>query len=261
VFVVQIMKPFIAFLLSLSVLSCEKDNRSELSIKNAFCLRMIMQNERTGAKVIDVGGDSGAKQPKMAVENSEKLILWRNQYLRLHSRQNLLAYTDSVLTHFRNTPHTDSTIISEVLDSRRRLNDSNDSLDVLNLFYWTLNAEGIIHEDNLEQAGYYHGYISTTPCYINDSTFSPMDTVLLSVIGSFTVGKNEPNSYDFSNVKCINKNTNKVITPRIYRTGFIYVLIYIPHERGEYDIQGSLIVERYDGFQSASPLRTKFVVN
>lgn len=245
---------FLAILAS----SCKKIDPTEVRMKNEICVERISRNERYLANIIEDRGKSPDPVVIALINKSRRVAEFRNDFFKKMTRENLSVYCDSILARLKRTSHADKVLIDDIEINKRNIG-SADTLTVLNLIYWNLEAELMMLEENAMQIGagglrFSRAVLSFT----NGTIFSTKDTVLISVNSEYT--RFPECRFDFSKVSCRNTQTNSVIVPKIWKTGPIYLLFYLPKEPGHYVVKGDVNIASIPYFNYSMTMYNDFLV-
>jgi hypothetical protein len=218
---------------SIMLLGCSKTDNTELRIKHHFNALELKRNFKLTRKVQDL--HSGAHGETLRQESAEvlRVAALHQPYLKDKSKSNLLVFADSmsgILTrlHFKN-----DSINDELKTVRGKVATSDDSLDVLNLFFWAITAENMVMENHLSQITVFEDHFTMIlPSFLEKKSYVVGDTVRVAFQTFPEYG------LSFDQVKCINQNTKQDLSHRILKVGPSYILSFLPKESGIYVIDG-----------------------
>jgi hypothetical protein len=149
--------------------SCgNKHNPQEVLLAKQLCGQMLVKNDYLVSTIERSGNRSGSTaRDRKILEDSRKMVAWRNNYLKAKNKANLLKYADALfqrlialkvtnpkysgLTTYGHDYNGD--VVEEFKILKAEYVNSNDTLTHLQLFYRTLNVESYFHIDNAAKIG------------------------------------------------------------------------------------------------------------
>lgn len=174
-----------------------------------------------------------------AKETSKQIFSLRDHYSNNPNNTTLLSYSDAILERYSSLPQNSKEIISTIQHYRATVAETPDTTSVMNLYFYSLEAELALLAYNagiIEDAMY---ITIRYPTKIQDSVFSPGDTVRVIVDTAIT-RKSRGRSAVFSEVTCSTLEDSVAITPRVTKFDRFYLLEYYPNRKGKYVIQGNV---------------------
>ena len=132
---------------------------------------------------MEEGSKSGNKKVISAVEETKRVMSWRERYQRDRNAQNLFVYSDSISQAYSKLAAHDRRILAGMRSYHNSIGTTtNDSSEVLGLELYVLFAESALLDDLLTRIGSTnHHYTYAFPSNLNDTLFNAGDTVLLLV--------------------------------------------------------------------------------
>jgi hypothetical protein len=211
---------------------------AEIRIKRRMIMHQFAKNDRIASHIMENGRTLNYPNLASRLAETQKLVLWRQKYANKQTIQTLLNYADSTLDIYMNLPFKDDQVVNSIKIYRKRMVESQDSLNMLNLCWYTSFAERIILDQHWwTTTSTANGITSIFPTSINDSIFTPGDTALV-LVSTFGV----PNNWNmrFDNVRCTNQRTGAVISANIKNLDDFFLVRYLPNEKGKYLIRGHI---------------------
>jgi hypothetical protein len=134
----------------------------------------------------------------------------------------------------------DEAVCSAIKKYQQAVLEDNDSLSIFNLTWYTLFAEKTVLDHYSISLGNSGDYFYTMfPTSISNGRILQGDTVLMLVHTFSGLGKW---SMSFAGISCRNEEADEDVYPRVTRLGDVYLLRYLPKEKGKYIVHGSVVL-------------------
>ena len=251
------MHYIIWLLCALVMLSCTaKPDPHQTEIKRRVIVEKAQQNARILREIMEEGAKSRNKKIISAVQDTKRVMSWRERYQRNRNAGNLLMYSDSISQAYSRLAAHDPKILAGMRSYYNSIETSaNDSSKILDLELYVLFAESALLDDLVRRAGYSnHHYTYAFPSNLNDTLFNAGDTVLM-LVNTFI----DDVKVDFKSVTCINQQTQRRIYPQVIKLGPSHLLKFLPKARGTYVVSGPVhYINEY--YSSDLPVFSKFRV-
>jgi hypothetical protein len=252
------MKYIIILFTGLLAFSCTNEGDiAEMKLKKRFITQLIRANELT-VNMIELETSKSSRLLLFSTsEKSKKFVSWRNRYHRQSTVENLLSYSDSVLTRYVTVEARDEQVSKAIEMYQEHVLNNEDSVNILNLYWYTLYAESAVLDSYVRGLGLGADYFdSMLPTNLTDSTVLPGDTVLV-LVNTFSDLKEWHITFD--SISCTNEQTGAKIIPRITKIDNFYLLRYIPEKKGKYLIRGPVLFS-YGKYEDQLPIGNHFTV-
>jgi hypothetical protein len=242
---------------ALAMLSCTaRPSPHETEMKQRVIVEKAQQNARIFREIMEEGPKSGNKKVISAVQDTKRVMSWRERYQRNRNAQNLLVYSDSISQAYSKLAAHDRKILAGMRSYHNSIGTTtNDSSKVFDLELYVLFAESALLDDLLNRMGYTnHHYTYAFPSNLNDTLFNAGDTVLM-LVDTFS----DDVTVDFKSVKCVNQQTQRRIDPQVIKLGPSHLLKYLPKVKGTYVVSGPVYYAN-EYYSSDLPVFSKFRV-
>lgn len=242
---------------ALIILGCTpKSDLYETEIKQRVINDKAQENARIFREIIEDGPKSQNKKVIRTVEDTKRLMSWRERYHGNPNVESLLEYCDSISKSYSKLAAHDRKILGGLNSYQKSLEAATaDSSKILDLELYVLFAESALLDDLLRRLGYSnHHYTYAFPSHLNDSLFNRGDTVFM-LVDTFQ----DDIKPDFKNVTCINQETQERIDPKVMKLGPRYLLTYIPRVKGTYIVSGPVPYSN-EYYSDELPVFDKFTV-
>lgn len=227
---------FNSLLGALIILGCTpKSDPYETEIKQRVINDKAQENARIFLEIMEDGPKSQNKKVMSAVEDTKRVMSWRERYHGNRNVESLLEYCDSISKSYSTLAAHDRKILAALNLYQNSLEAATaDSSKILDLELYVLFAESALLDDLWKRVGYSnHHYTYAFPTHLNDSLFDRGDTVFM-LVDTFM----DDIKPDFKNVTCINQETKERIDPKVMKLGPRYLLRYVPRVKGTYIVSG-----------------------
>jgi hypothetical protein len=242
---------------ALIILSCTPNpDPYETEIKQRVIDEKGQQNAQIFREIMEDGPKSGNKKVISAVQDTKRVMSWRESFHGNRNAKSLLEYCDSISQSYSKLAAYDRKILAALNSYHKSLQTATtDSSKILDLELYVLFAESALLDDLLNRVGYSnHHYTYALPSHLNDSLFNPGDNVFM-LVDTFI----DDIKLDFKSVTCINQQTQERIDPKVIKLGPRYLLTYVPRVKGAYIVSGPVPFSN-EYYSHELPVLTKFTV-
>ncbi|MGV3538754.1 MAG: hypothetical protein ACO1OQ_03030 [Rufibacter sp.] len=254
------MRSIIPLVLIFLLFSCsEQANDYSLLVKKDACRRNISNNEQIAA-AIKLATEDGGNRPKDVerLEDSEKILTWRRQFMLDKTRHNLLLYSDSIESRYYKARGINGEFIAPLRELREKVKASEDSLLFYNLFYLTTVAESELLVEKAMYIGANCGPSFKINSFLDSEEYTPGDTVYLTFHAQEIYFHHT--SLDFSKITCRRAEDKTSLTPKIIKSGPHYIFMFVPMKAGTYKITGDVLIKQEGNYDNSLKLSNEFKV-
>lgn len=201
------------------------------------------------------GLDQSLPKDAILASELEDIVSWRRDFLRSHTKESLLRFSDSIESLF--TEYSYTYPIHQSKELKEQLRASFDSSTFYGLLYFTLLGE----EDLLRTKAMSLGATNMRlwiDSHLDKERYQSFDTVFL-VIDTKPFSYRDPD-FDFSRLSCVNTQTGERLKPKIVKAGPNYVLMYKPASVGAHEVTGSISYEWEKHLRSNFQVQHQFTV-
>ncbi len=251
------MKKLLLFFVCLVFLFSCQEKKNGADITKYVCSELLYTFELKTAEFRRTVEFLGNTVPlRYSLQELDRMEAWRTKYLKNKNKANLLAYSDSIFTRYLPF-NSDSEVAWQLSNVRNVVSQSNDTLDHLNLFFWTLKAEEGLRDVYISKTGAYERSFKV-PLYINSVKNRLGDTIY----AAFMFSESDKYSWKigFDSLYVINKNTKETHPRAIIKAGPYFLIQIVPKERGEFLIKGEVEVLKFKGYTWHFPFEKYFKV-
>ena len=196
---------------------------------------------------------------------SQKLESLRNSVVKEHNRESLLAYSDTVSNSYIQIFDEGGQISKQLIRNKQLVLNSTDTLNHLDLFFWTLKAEEAIQTELATKVGSTTDYFmplwvgKKIELFLNGENFKVGDTVY----ATFQVSNDKINTLKFNFDSLAVKHTilKQQIPRTIIKSGPNFIIQTVPNQSGKFSIEGKIKVVDYSGREWNHYLTEAFNVN